>query len=400
MKMSYEKLLLKLLNESSSQGSFNNLERFKQLSCKMGSPEKTFQIVHIAGSNGKGSTSLKIAEALQKGGYKTALYTSPHVFSFRERIQINGVCIPKEEVVDILSEIYEISYKEKIAPTFFEFTTLLAFEWFSKQEIDIAVIETGLGGARDATNIVEPILSVITSISLDHIDRLGDTEEKIAVEKSGIIKKGIPVVLGGKATQASILLRAREMQSPVLLTETLTGWYDIENQSIAKAALEFLRALFPAIPLALEPVLSKRPPCRFEITEGVLFDVAHNLDGFIRLFEGIDAFFSGMKIRMVLGFSKDKDIEGCLRLASKKATFIYLVEGDSVKAESRDVLGKILQKEEYSYFSLQGETIEVVKRAKEEARQLGELLVIAGSFYIMREAKRALCSHFDGDLFS
>ncbi len=397
----YQRLLSKLLQENSSQGSFINLERSQKLSLKMGSPEKTYPVIHIAGSNGKGSTATKIAAALQAGGYKTALYTSPHVFSFRERMQINGVLISKEEVVEILSKIYEISLEEGISPTFFEFTTFLAFEWFARQKAEVAVIEAGLGGALDATNVVNPILSIITSISLEHVDRLGDTKEEIARQKAGIIKKGVPVLLGAKVTQSSIFLKAEEMQSSLLQAQNIPdSWYDVENQNLAATALAFLRKSFPRIPLNLKEALSIRPFCRFEIQGEVVFDVAHNLDGFIKLYEGIERHFPGRQFRMVIGLSKDKDIEGCLHLAAKKAAFIHLVEGDSLKAESKEVLAQILRSASFPFFSLEGSTLEGVQKAQEEASTQGQLLVIAGSFYIMRDAKKALYDHFEGDLFS
>lgn len=400
MSEAYQKLLSQLLKESSSQGSFINLERSEKLSLKLGSPEKAFPVIHIAGSNGKGSTATKIAAGLREGGYKTALYTSPHLFSFRERMQINGICISKEEIFDILSTIYEISKRENISPTFFELTTFLAFEWFRRQKVDVAVIEVGLGGALDATNVVNPILSIITSISIEHADRLGDTEEKIAIQKAGIIKRGVPVLLGVKATQAPILSKVKEMQSALLLAKSSGGWYDVDNQNLAKTALEFLRESFPCISCDLARALAIRPPCRFEMIDGILFDVAHNLEGFTYLYEGIEKCFPGMKIRLVLGLSKDKDIEGCLQLAAKKAVFIHLVEGDTSKAVSMNVLARVLQKTSYPFFSLERSVLEGVKKAKEAANSSGELLVIAGSFYIMRDAKRALCDDFDGSLFS
>ncbi len=157
-------------------------------------PHTKFKSVHIAGTNGKGSTSHMLAAILQQAGYKTGLYTSPHLKDFRERIKINGEMVAEEFVIDFVQRTKQLS--EQIEPSFFELTMTMAFDYFAQQQVDIAIIETGLGGRLDSTNIITPILSVITNIGYDHMNILGDTLEKIATEKAGIIKTGIPVVIG------------------------------------------------------------------------------------------------------------------------------------------------------------------------------------------------------------
>ena len=160
----------------------------------LGNPERSFKTVHIAGTNGKGSVSHTLAAILQQSGYKTGLYTSPHLHDFRERFRINGQMIDKEWVIQFVDRVRPLL--DKIEPSFFEITVALAFAWFAEQEVDIAIIETGLGGRLDSTNVIHPELSVITNIGWDHSNLLGDSLEKIAVEKAGIIKPEVPVVVG------------------------------------------------------------------------------------------------------------------------------------------------------------------------------------------------------------
>ena len=171
------------------------LERTLALSAAFGNPHKgRFKTIHIAGTNGKGSTAHSIAAVLIKSGYKTGLFTSPHLVDFRERIRIDGQMIPREEVTRFVERYQSLNLD--LEPSFFELTTIMAFEWFARADVDIAIIETGLGGRLDSTNIITPLLSIITNISLDHTSLLGDTPEAIAHEKAGIIKRGVPVVIG------------------------------------------------------------------------------------------------------------------------------------------------------------------------------------------------------------
>ena len=171
-----------------------DLINIQALSKKLDNPERKFKSIHVAGTNGKGSTSHMLAAILQKAGYKTGLYTSPHLHDFRERIRINGHMIPEKNVIAFTGRISD--FIETNEPSFFEITVAMAFDWFASEEIDIAVIEVGLGGRLDSTNIIIPEVSVITNISYDHMDLLGNTLQKIAFEKAGIIKPGIPVVIG------------------------------------------------------------------------------------------------------------------------------------------------------------------------------------------------------------
>ena len=191
----------------------------KELDAHFGHPHTKFKTIHVAGTNGKGSCSHTIAAILHAEGYKVGLYTSPHLVDFRERIRINGVCINEQYVVDFVEK--ERAFFEPLHPSFFELTTALAFKYFAEQEVDIAVIEVGLGGRLDCTNIITPILSVITNISFDHTQFLGDTLAKIAGEKAGIIKSGVPVVVGeaNEETRPVFEAKAKAEQAPIIFAE-------------------------------------------------------------------------------------------------------------------------------------------------------------------------------------
>lgn len=192
------------------------LERSHALAAYFGNPEQRLRCIHVAGTNGKGSTSHLIASVLQEAGYKVALYTSPHLVDFRERMRINGEMIPREGVIDFV-ERWQASNYPGDRPSFFELTMMMAFDWFASQNVDYAVIEVGMGGRLDSTNIITPLLSVITNISPDHMQFLGDTLPKIAFEKAGIIKEGVPVVIGEAEGEIEAVFRAKakEMDAPI-----------------------------------------------------------------------------------------------------------------------------------------------------------------------------------------
>ncbi len=386
----YQILIERLLQESSSQGLFGNLDRVSALSILLGSPEKCYPTIHIAGSNGKGSVATKIAAALQQGGYKTALYTSPHLVSVQERMQINGNEISKKVLFTLLKQLYRNVEKQGITPTFFELVTCVAFSWFCLEQVDVAVIETGLGGEWDATNIITPLVSVITSISLEHTERLGNTEDAIAQAKAGIIKPGVPVVLGPKAVRNPIIQKAQKCGSAVYSIPQVVGWYDVENSCIAQETLNLLRFHFPHIPQNLQESLAKRPFCRFSWKYGALFDVAHNLDGFMRLFEGLALHFPGKKVRMILGLSRDKDIESCLRFIVTKISFLHLVQLPCLRAVGVEELGRIVRFVSNIDYISEKSIEKAVCLAKKQADFLGEILVVGGSFYLMQEALLAL----------
>ena len=175
------------------------LERVTEFCRHLGNPQRNFYTLHVAGTNGKGSVSHILASVLQQAGYRVGLYTSPHLKDFRERIRVDGEMIPKQKVVNFVNK--NLSVMQQLGLSFFEMTTAMAFDYFDKSDVEVAVIETGLGGRLDATNIIVPLLSIVTNIGLDHTDLLGDTVQKIASEKAGIMKKCVPLVLGESSEQ-------------------------------------------------------------------------------------------------------------------------------------------------------------------------------------------------------
>ena len=225
------------------------LENTQVLDRHFGHPHRSFRTIHVAGTNGKGSCSHTLAAILQEAGYRVGLYTSPHLVDFRERIRINGQPIPEKYVVDFVEK--ERDFFEPLHPSFFELTTAMAFRYFADEKVDVAVIEVGLGGRLDCTNIIHPDLCIITNISFDHVQFLGDTLAKIAGEKAGIIKAGIPVVIGETTpeTKPVFLQKAAEEKAPIIFAEDtmkndypkmkteLQGLYQIKNTRAAGAEL-------------------------------------------------------------------------------------------------------------------------------------------------------------------
>ncbi len=311
------------------------LEAIRELDASLGFPSRAFPSIHIAGTNGKGSVATKIAYSLELAGKKVGLFTSPHIACITERIQINGKRISLEDLERL--SLPGLSY--------FETVTLAAFAYFAEQKVDIAVIEVGLGGRLDATNIITPLLSVITSIDYDHQEFLGDTLEEIAREKAGIIKPGVPVVLGPRVVPRKCFPRGEFVET--------RGSYEEENRAIAKRALEILRVP----PLGIE----KTPPCRFQRFGRIILDGAHNPAGIKRTIERIDEPFVA-----VAAFSKNPEemIE-----ALKPAEKIFWT---SVEHE------RVIQKEL------------PFEQAFDQAYALGKTVLVTGTLFMMQNALKAV----------
>ena len=338
-------LLFSLSGSSDSAPPFH-------LAQAIGNPQNDFPSIHIAGTNGKGSVAYKIAESLTLAGYRVGLFTSPHLFTYRERIQINGELITEEEVVEGLEKLFKIAK----TPRFFEMTTLLAFDYFSKKEVDIAIVEAGLGGRLDATNIVRPILSIITSIDFDHTEILGETLDEIATEKAGIIKKDVPVVIGQNATLEPILEKADTLYI------ARAG-----NIAIAREALKH-------IPFASEKGgLRKRPPCRYERDGDLIFDVAHNPAAFTYLFDRLKRDFPGKKIHLLLGLSRNREMEGTIALIRRHVDRIVLIPVDHPRLIPTEEL-----KDQIPEAAILSPLV-----AYAEAKAAGALTLVSGSCYIM-----------------
>jgi dihydrofolate synthase / folylpolyglutamate synthase len=349
------------------------LDRMRHFDQILGYPSKQIACVLIAGTNGKGSVTTKIARCLEATGKKVGLYTSPHLETFHERIQINRIPIPEEKADRLLRKIFRATEDE--APSYFELLTLLAFCYFSEEKVDFAVLEAGMGGRLDATNIVTPLLSVITSIDLDHIQYLGNSLEEIAYEKAGIIKAGIPILLGPHAKPVEVFEEAAgRVQSPLFQVQGNFSNYEEENQAIAYKALSLLP--FPLEKNSLAIGLAAVPPCRFEIVGNdplVILDVAHNPDGLRRTFERLYHAYPEKKVRVLAGFSEDKNIDGALKVIGQHAAGIHLTHTNHARLAP---LGD-------PDFEKAFESAYSVAKAQQE------ILLVCGTFFIMQRARAA-----------
>lgn len=395
MTMTYASLIQKLFQVNLFNGKKNGLENCHRLDRLLSSPHQQFPSIHIAGTNGKGSTGAKIAHALEAAGHRVGLFTSPHISCFRERISINGEQIPEEDVVELLTRLFSLVEEESIPATFFEITTFLALLYFARKKIDFAVIETGLGGRWDATNVITPLLSIITSISLDHTEILGNSIDSIALEKAGIIKPNRPVLIGPRVPFHIVKQVADALQSPCIQADRTNGTFEDENSSIAKAALKQISTLIHMPESAIALGLTVKPPCRFEQASQnprIIIDVAHNPDGLEQLFHAAQIHYPKDKLRVLFGFSKTKDIRACLAILVKYGHFFYPVEAANGKCAAAQDLEKALRDigvaadKIFSYTNL----VESVKQGQQDAEKEGHVLLICGTFFIMDEVKKSL----------
>ncbi|MBN9376749.1 MAG: bifunctional folylpolyglutamate synthase/dihydrofolate synthase [Chlamydiales bacterium] len=365
------------------------LKNMETLNAMLGTPTQHFKCIHVAGTNGKGSVVYKIAKSLEKEGLRVGLYTSPHISSFRERIQINGQLIDESSVVAGLSRIFEEIDKSKIPATFFEITTALALKYFADQKVDYVVLETGLGGRLDATNIVTPVLSIITSISLEHTEYLGSTLEAIAKEKGGIIKPYVPIFIGPRVPLKVIQEIAQEKNSPLEQIQGSFQGFNEENNAIAQKALEYLKISSSSICAGL----AKRPPCRLELVRDnppVILDVGHNPDGLIHLFKALKNKYPQQELRIVLGLSKNKDIESCLDILKKYGSAFHLVEAANGRGLEVEKLAEKAKQHHLENIFIHKNISQGIQLALEAALQEKQVLVICGTFFIMAEARACL----------
>lgn len=319
------------------------LENTWALDEHFGYPHRSYRTIHIAGTNGKGSCSHTLAAILQHAGYRVGLYTSPHLIDFRERIRVNGQPVPEEYVVRFVEE--ERGFFEPLHPSFFELTTAMAFRYFAEEKVDVAVIEVGLGGRLDCTNVIRPDLSIITNISMDHVQFLGDTLEKIAGEKAGIIKPGVPVVIGETTpeTRPVFLKKAREEGAPIYFAEEevqelhsdwdyeLKGAYQVKNRRTLLAALPLLRgagyrireedvrAGFARV-VELTGLMGRWQ--QLQEHPALVCDTGHNVGG-IAYIAGQLRQQACRQLHIVIGMVNDKDIRGVLALLPREAVYYF-----------------------------------------------------------------------------
>lgn len=361
------------------------LTHMKSLDEALGFPSQAFPCVHVAGTNGKGSVATKIARAYSLAGYKTGLYTSPHITSFTERIQIDGEYISEDRTTFFLHKIFSLLREKQVEASFFEITTLLAFLFFAEKKVDMAILETGLGGRLDATNIVTPLLSIITSIALDHTHVLGNSLAEITKEKAGIIKPNIPILIGPHVERKEIMEIAEKLHSPIIEVTGAYDSYDAENSAIALKALEYLN--LPES--AAKNGITARPPCRLEtkhfLGKTLVFDVAHNPNGLSQLFHALEALYANYRYRIVFGFSKGKNIEECASILQKHGICFYPVSSPNELTVPAASLAA-----EVTPSRLFADIRTAVRQAIDDTDPKTEVLVICGSFYIMDGALSAL----------
>lgn len=385
-------LLNRLFHANLFGGMKLSLSHMTHLSELLGNPEKTYKTVHIAGTNGKGSTSTKIAKGLEAAGFRVGLFTSPHISCFRERMQINGKLISEVELVKHLETVFSLQDQEKISATFFELTTLAAFLHFKTEQVDYAVIETGLGGRLDATNIIIPEISIITTIGLDHVEVLGTTLDEIALEKAGIIKSHIPVVIGPTVPIEVIKPIAQHNRAPLIQVEGNFETYEIENNAISLKAMQLLNLPKNAIKLGLASL----PPCRMQFLKRssgkhpIILDVAHNPDGIKKLFQSVKKSFPNVPLHLVVGFSKSKDVQACLEIIHREAEKIYLVQASNGRGIPIKELKQTLVKKNFPEKKIFSH--DAISQAVSSAlnNQGESLILIFGTFFIMSEVRRFL----------
>lgn len=347
--MNYQETLSYLYNsvpmfqQVGSSAYKEGLENTLNMDKHFGYPHHSFRCIHIAGTNGKGSCSHTIAAILQESGYRVGLYTSPHLIDFRERIRINGEMIPEEYVIRFVEE--ERTFFEPLSPSFFELTTAMAFRYFADENIDVAVIEVGLGGRLDCTNIINPDLCIITNISLDHTQFLGDTLEKIAKEKAGIMKKKVPVIIGETTpeTRPVFLEKAKEMDAPIYFAEEinennypdieyeLKGVYQEKNKRTVLSALPILkergfhieeqsvRSGFARV-IELTGLMGRWQ--KLQDLPPLVCDTGHNVGGISYVVAQLKQ-QSYHQLHIIIGMVNDKDIEGVLALLPEQATYYF-----------------------------------------------------------------------------
>ncbi len=397
------------------------LERIEKLCSHFDNPQKKIKTIHIAGTNGKGSSSHLLASVLQSSGYKTGLYTSPHLKEFTERIKINGIEISKEAITNFVND--HLVFFKSFQASFFEITTLMAFHFFAEEKVDIAIIETGLGGRLDATNVLVPEVTLITNISYDHTQYLGDTLEKIAIEKGGIIKPGIPIVIGERQKETSLVFEkiANDRNAPLFYAEDLSG---IENCSFNKGKMEAdvttkeysykkllvglggfyqeknIKGVLTVLNILKEKdwniqedsirrgfaevVENTTIKGRWQFLQKnptVLCDTAHNEAGIKYVTDQLKT-LSYQQLYIVFGMVKDKEIEKVLDLLPKDAWYFFTKPTIQRGLEAETLLEKA------QLAGLKGEVTasvnEALSKAKSKANK-DDLIYVGGSTFVVAE---------------
>ena len=432
MFMNYEETIdylyraLPMFSRTGAAAIKKDLTNTRILCQKAGDPQNTFKSIHVAGTNGKGSVSHMLAAVLQTAGYTTGLYTSPHLKDFRERIRVNGSMIEEDFVVSFTEK--KIPLIETIEPSFFEITVVMAFEYFAARQVDVAVIETGLGGRLDSTNVITPVLSVITNIGMDHMNILGDSLAQIAFEKAGIIKTNVPVVVGETLPETKPVFEtiAKEKKSPLVLAEKewyaddhkygkqelvvelvhalrndkqtihldLTGIYQLKNLVTALTSIDQLKKAGWQIPekAIMEGLRNVKALTglhgRWEVIHHhplVVLDVGHNEDGIKQITAQLEL-MSYHNLHIVIGMVKDKEIEKVMQLLPKEASY-YFTKAQTPRAMPEDQLAAIA-----AGYGLTGHHFLSVNTALQNAvghARKDDLILVCGSVFVVGEVERS-----------
>ncbi|MDK1028103.1 MAG: folylpolyglutamate synthase/dihydrofolate synthase family protein [Anaerolineae bacterium] len=399
-----------------------NLARMRALMAEIGEPEAKYPIIHVAGTKGKGSVSVMAASALQAAGYKTGLYTSPHLWDFCERIQVNGQPISHGDLTVLVDEIKPAVARVPRLTTY-EITTALGFLYFARQGCEAAVIEVGLGGRLDATNIVTPRVSVITSLSYDHTLLLGDTLAEIAGEKAGIIKPGVGVVAAPQKDEALKVLEMTALEAgcdfslvgrditcrslshsldgqtlqvqapnlpPLKIRIPLLGEHQIENAAVAYAALKTSGFNVPDEAIQ-KGFASAKWRGRFEIARRdppVIFETAHNQDSFARMCQTLNTYFPEHQVTLILGASEDKNLQGMFVEMKSKIKKLVVTRADHPRALEPEKICRVAEQ-----VGIKFEALEPVERALHRALELsekdGSIVLSAGSMFVTAEVVTA-----------
>lgn len=433
--MSYEEAML-YINSVGKFGSNYGLERTERILELLGNPHKKIKTIHIAGTNGKGSTTAIISKILIESGYKVAMYTSPFLEEFEERMQINEENIKKERLAEIITKVkiaVDIVIKEGLdQPTEFEIITCGAFLYFYEEKVDYGVIEVGLGGRLDSTNVLTPLVSVITSISYDHMNILGDNIKDIAKEKAGIIKENVDVVVypNNEEVMEVIELKAKAMNSNVIKinedmcefkevvleeskvkqlveftifnervekTLSLLGLHQCLNAQVALKVVEFLIKKDKAnitkedITKALRSVTWKGRLEIIDVNPMVVIDGAHNLDGIKKLKDNVEKFFKYNKLILILGILADKDVEDMVKIISPMAHNVIAVTPHSDRAQLAEELKTYIYPHNINVVAIEDYKTAYEEALKNSAKE--DLILISGSLYMIGDMRKILKSN-------
>lgn len=378
------------------------LENTLTLDAHFGHPHRNFRTIHVAGTNGKGSCSHTLAAILQEAGYRVGLYTSPHLVDFRERIRVNGHPIPETYVIHFVEE--ERNFFESLHPSFFELTTAMAFRYFADEKVDVAIIEVGLGGRLDCTNIIRPDVCVITNISLDHTQFLGDTLAKIAEEKAGIIKNSIPVVIGETTPETKPVFqrKAQETGSPIYFAEEndreeypgieyeLKGLYQKKNARTILTTLPLLKkvgyrldeqAVRSGFAHVVELTGLMGRWQKLQESPTLICDTGHNVGGITYITEQLKL-QTYRQLHIVIGMVNDKDVRGVLALLPQEATYYF------TQASVKRALPEEQLKELASAIGLKGNcypNVPAAVRAAQEKSLPEDFIFVGGSSFIVAD---------------